>query len=201
MRLLAFIYLRSPALLKSLAPGSSPLAAESGLLQIVTDYIFLCPARKAARMGVASGSNVWMYVFDHAAADHQVWRGLAFCYGHACHGAELPFLFNSASVANFTLTLPEKLLANRMVCFWGAFAHGGDPRAGPEETSFCRQQRPPVWPRYLDTSGWLVMNFTVPSHPPDGHLGPHLRLLGQAGYLLALYPRRLAGNYHHLWPS
>ncbi|KAJ8405327.1 hypothetical protein AAFF_G00323180 [Aldrovandia affinis] len=97
------------------------------LAQIVNDYIFLCPARKAARMGVASGSAVWMYVFDHAVADNRVWRGLSFCYGHVCHGAELPFLFDSASVANFTFTPPEELLAKRMLCFWGTFAHGAIP--------------------------------------------------------------------------
>ncbi|KAJ8269284.1 hypothetical protein COCON_G00118910 [Conger conger] len=138
------------------------------LAQIVTDYIFLCPARKAARAAAASGSSAWMYVFDHAATDLRVWRGLSFCYGHVCHGAELPFLFNSASVANFSLTPPETLLANRMLCLWGAFAHGADPTAGPEETRFCRGQRPPVWPRYEDTSGWLVMNFTLPPHPQAG---------------------------------
>ncbi|XP_036374336.1 crystal protein-like [Megalops cyprinoides] len=138
------------------------------LAQIVTDYIFLCPSRKSARMGVSSGSGVWMYVFDHAATDHQVWKGLTFCYGRVCHGAELPFLFGSAGVANFTFTPPERLLSSRMLCFWGAFAHGGDPAARAEETSFCRQQRPPAWPRYSDTSGWLVMNLTERSHPQVG---------------------------------
>ncbi|KAJ8261744.1 hypothetical protein GJAV_G00157920 [Gymnothorax javanicus] len=138
------------------------------LAQIVTDYIFLCPARKAARTGAAAGSSVWMYVFDHAAADPRMWPGLPSCYGHVCHGAELPFLFDSASVANFTLTPPETLLANRMLCLWGAFAHEGDPRAGPQETRFCRQQRPPIWPRYSGASSWLVMNFTLPPHPQVG---------------------------------
>ncbi|XP_053170023.1 crystal protein [Scomber japonicus] len=134
------------------------------LAQIVTDYVFLCPARRSARAAKAAGSKVWMYVFDHVASDHHVWSGLTFCYQHACHGAELPFLFNSAPVANFTMTLPERLLSNRMLCYWGALSHTGDPSSRVQQTTFCREQRLPVWPRYSDTSGWLVMNLTVRSH-------------------------------------
>ncbi|XP_033987281.1 cAMP-regulated D2 protein isoform X1 [Trematomus bernacchii] len=138
------------------------------LAQIVTDYVFLCPSRRSARSGTASGSNVWMYVFDHVSSDHRVWSGLTFCYDHACHGAELPFLFDSASVANFTLSIPEKLLSNRMLCYWGAFAHVGDPSSRAHQTTFCREQRLPIWPRYSDTSSWLVMNLTVRSHAQVG---------------------------------
>lgn len=138
------------------------------LAQIVTDYVFLCPSRRSARSGTASGSNVWMYVFDHVSSDHRVWSGLTFCYDHACHGAELPFLFDSSSVANFTLSIPEKLLSNRMLCYWGAFAHVGDPSSRAHQTTFCREQRLPVWPRYSDTSSWLVMNLTVRSHAQVG---------------------------------
>ncbi|XP_028307108.1 cholinesterase 1 [Gouania willdenowi] len=138
------------------------------LAQIITDYVFLCPSRKSARVGTTAGSEVWMYEFDHVASDHRVWSGLTFCYQHACHGAELPFLFDSASVTNFTLTLAEKLLSNRMLCYWGAFAHTGDPSSRVHQTPFCREQRLPVWPRYSDTSGWLFMNLTVHSHAQVG---------------------------------
>lgn len=132
--------------------------------QIVTDYIFLCPTRRSARLGTSAGSKVWMYVFDHVMSDPTVWSGLTCCYQHACHGAELPFVFDSAPVTNFTLLPPEKLLSNRMLCYWGAFAHSGDPSSLARQTTFCRQQRPPVWPRYFDNSGWLVMNLTVRAH-------------------------------------
>uniref|UniRef100_A0A672G0R3 Carboxylic ester hydrolase n=1 Tax=Salarias fasciatus TaxID=181472 RepID=A0A672G0R3_SALFA len=130
--------------------------------QIVTDYIFLCPSRRAARAGTAAGSGVWMYVFDHVPADRRVWSGLTFCYQHACHGAELPFLFNSASVANFTFSPPEKLLSNRMLCYWGAFAHAGNPSSRAQQTAFCREQRLPPWPRYADTSGWIARSDNEP---------------------------------------
>ncbi|MEQ2203633.1 hypothetical protein XENOCAPTIV_001599 [Xenoophorus captivus] len=138
------------------------------LFQIVTDYVFLCPSRRSAHAAVATGSQVWMYVFDHVASDCSVWSGLTFCYKHVCHGAELPFLFDSALVANYSLSPSEKLLSNRMLCYWGAFAHTGDPSSRLQQTAFCREQRLPVWPRYSDTSDWLVMNLTVRSHAQVG---------------------------------
>ncbi|KAM9328296.1 cAMP-regulated D2 protein [Pholidichthys leucotaenia] len=134
------------------------------LAQIITDYMFLCPSRRSARASTTEGSKVWMYVFDHVALDHRVWSGLTFCYRHVCHGAELPFLFDSASVANFTLSQPERLLSNQMLCYWGAFAHTGDPSSRVRQTTFCNEQRLPMWPQYSDTSGWLLMNLTVHSH-------------------------------------
>ncbi|XP_064198096.1 cAMP-regulated D2 protein [Anguilla rostrata] len=146
----------SPRILHKYLPLYKDTDRRTMLAQIVTDYIFQCPARRAARTGVDSGSNVWVYVFDHAVADRRAWRGLPFCVGRVCHGAELPFLFGTA------------LLASRMLCLWGAFAHGGDPAAGPDATRFCRCQRPPVWPRYSRASGWPVMNLTVPAHPQAG---------------------------------
>ncbi|KAL6459753.1 hypothetical protein MHYP_G00315120 [Metynnis hypsauchen] len=135
------------------------------LAQIVTDYIFLCPSRRAARAAALSSGSVWTYVFDHAASDHHVWSGLTFCYDHVCHGAELPFLFGSATVANFTMTKAEQLLSNRMLCYWGSFAHAS---SHTPLTEFCRQQRPPTWPRYSASSGWLMMNLTIHSHAQPG---------------------------------
>ncbi|RXN37189.1 cAMP-regulated D2 -like protein [Labeo rohita] len=138
------------------------------LAQIVTDYIFLCPSRRSARAGVSSGSSVWMYVFDHVMSDPRVWSGLTFCYRHACHGAELPFVFDSAPAANLSMTQAERLLSNRMLCYWGAFAHTGDLGSHADASAFCRQQRPPSWPRYTSNGGWLIMNLTLHSHAQTG---------------------------------
>ncbi|XP_043072514.1 cAMP-regulated D2 protein [Puntigrus tetrazona] len=138
------------------------------LSQIVTDYMFLCPTRFSARSGVKAGGAVWLYVFDHAPSDHNIWEGLPFCYNHTCHGAELPFLFDSAPSTNFTLTPEETLLANRMACYWGTFAHTGNPNSRSEQTHFCSQQRLPVWPRYTASEGWPILNLTLPSHPQHG---------------------------------
>lgn len=111
---------------------------------------------------------MWMYVFDYTLSDNRAWAGLTFCYGHACHGAELPFLFDSGPVANLTFKPPEALLANRMLCYWGAFAHCGDPNSRSHQTQFCRDQRLPVWPQYTYDNGWPIMNLTVPTHAQHG---------------------------------
>ncbi|KAF4114920.1 crystal protein [Onychostoma macrolepis] len=155
-------------ILRKYLPLYSDADRRDMLAQIVTDYIFLCPSRRSARAGVASGSSVWMYVFDHVASDPAVWSGLTFCYRHACHGAELPFVFDSAPVANLSMTPAERLLSNRMLCYWGAFAHTGDPGSHADSSVFCRQQRPPAWPRYATNSGWLFMNLTLHSHAQTG---------------------------------
>ncbi|XP_072530161.1 cAMP-regulated D2 protein [Salminus brasiliensis] len=138
------------------------------LAQMVTDYVFLCPSRRSARAAALTGGSVWTYVFDHVASDRRVWSGLTSCYDQVCHGAELPFLFGSAAVANFTLTPAERLLSNRMLCYWGSFAHSADPSSRTLLTQFCRQQRPPAWPQYSASSGWLMMNLTVRAHAQAG---------------------------------
>ncbi|KAI5624306.1 cAMP-regulated D2 protein [Silurus asotus] len=134
------------------------------LSQIVTDFVFLCPARRSARSALRMGGAVWMYVFDHAPSDHRIWAGTPFCYDHVCHGAELPFLFNSAPVANFSFTAQERRLADQMVCYWGAFAHSGDPNSRREHTPFCREQRLTTWEKYSASEGWPVLNLTLRSH-------------------------------------
>ncbi|XP_031420650.1 crystal protein [Clupea harengus] len=138
------------------------------LSQIVTDFVFLCPSRHSARSGVSLGAAMWMYVFDQALSDHRMWAGITFCYDRVCHGAELPFLFDSAPIANLTFKPAEARLANRMLCYWGAFAHCGDPNSRTHQSSFCRDQRLPVWPKYTFDNGWPIMNLTIPAHAQHG---------------------------------
>ncbi|XP_077449506.1 cAMP-regulated D2 protein [Stigmatopora argus] len=138
------------------------------LAQIVTDFVFLCPARRSARAATRAGGKTWMYVFDHVTSDPRVWSGLTFCYAHVCHGAELPFVFDSAPVAGLAVTPGEKRLSDRMLCYWGAFAHAGDPSSRLGQTTFCRERGAPVWPRYSDAGGWPLMNLTLGSHAQEG---------------------------------
>ncbi|RVE56376.1 hypothetical protein OJAV_G00220450 [Oryzias javanicus] len=124
------------------------------LAQIVTDYVFLCPSRRSARAGTVAGSHLWMYTFDHVASDHSVWSGLTFCYQHVCHGAELPFLFDSAQVANYTLSL-----AQRSCCPIGCCATG--------EPSPTQVTRPPGFSR-RPSAGSNVCQFGRNTLTPGG---------------------------------
>lgn len=139
------------------------------LTQIVTDFVFLCPARRIARAALNVGGSVWMYVFNHTPSDHRIWAGLTFCYDHACHGAELPFLFDSAPVANFSFTARESRLSDQMVCYWGSFARSGDPNADREHTPFCRKQRLTQWRKHTPAERWAVLNLTLHSHLQHGN--------------------------------
>ncbi|KAK6488305.1 crystal protein [Huso huso] len=139
------------------------------LSQTVTDYVFLCSSRKSARAAVKDGSAVWLYVFDHVTSDRRVWGDVTFCYDHVCHSAELPFVFSSFSMRNFTFTAEEQVLANQIVCYWGRFSHSGNPNAEGDQTEFCRQQKLPSWPEYTDRGHWLHMNLTTGSHSQMGY--------------------------------
>ncbi|TNN23368.1 Acetylcholinesterase [Liparis tanakae] len=158
----------STCLLLQRRRGGHVTSALTPDLGIITDYVFLCPARRSARAAAAGGGAVWMYVFDHVASDCRVWSGLTFCCRHACHGAELPFLFGSAAVADFSVSAAERRLSDRTLCLWGAFAHAGDPSSRAQQTPFCRQRRPPAWPRYAAAAGWKVMNLTLGAHAQGG---------------------------------
>ncbi|XP_056311120.1 crystal protein [Danio aesculapii] len=155
-------------ILRKYLPLYSDADRRDMLAQIVTDFIFWCPSRRSARAAVLSGSSAWMYVFDQVSSDPRVWSGVSSCYRRVCHGAELPFLFDSAAVANFSMTPAEKLLSNRMLCYWGGFAHTGEPQRPADISGFCRQQRPPSWPTYTAHSGWMIMNLTAHPHPQAG---------------------------------
>ncbi|XP_043943912.1 cAMP-regulated D2 protein-like [Protopterus annectens] len=130
--------------------------------QVGTDYVFLCPTRKAALSVAALDSPLWLYVFDRVPVDFRPWGDKKYCYHHVCHGTDVPFVWNSLSLTNFTFTAEEQLLANQMSCFWGQFAHTGDPNGATNQTKFCSQQPLPKWPQYTKGNNWQVMNFTVP---------------------------------------
>lgn len=160
-------------ILRKYLPLYSDADRRDMLAQIVTDYIFWCPSRRSARAAVLSGSSAWMYVFDQVSSDPRVWSGVSSCYQRVCHGAELPFVFDSVSVANFSMTPAEKLLSNRVLCYWGGFAHTGNPtretRRPSDISGFCRQQRPPSWPSYTANRGWMIMNLTAHPHSQAGY--------------------------------
>jgi len=80
---------------------------------LVTDVVFTCPARRAARALQAKKPHVYRFVFAHA---RDATLG-------ATHGSELPFVFGTVKQPS----ADEAALARAMVGYWTRFAHTGDP--------------------------------------------------------------------------
>ena len=97
---------------------------------------------------------------------------------HAGHAVELPFVFSTLSLGNFTPTALETELAVNMTRYWTNFAKNGNPNdfyetgrsSNPSHTLYkgSRVQRLPDWPSYYvdgetGTKNAGCMRFKTPS--------------------------------------
>jgi para-nitrobenzyl esterase len=110
----------APAL--KLAYPASDATANLAYVNLMTDYLFRCPARELARQVGARGTTAYLYSFEE---------------GAAFHAFELPYVFGNP---NPTLGAPVLVepLRETMQTYWTTFAHEGDPNAAGQ----------PVWPEY-----------------------------------------------------
>jgi carboxylesterase type B len=99
---------------------------------------------------------VFRYEFNHVWSIPSAWGPTyAFCGTHVCHGAELPFMFNSASYVGYNFTSAEIALSLEMSTMWGSFVQSGVP-AAPSA---------PSWPLHSTAANMLMLfmsNQTVP---------------------------------------
>jgi para-nitrobenzyl esterase len=116
---------QAPRVLAAYPPGDAPKHAFDDL---VTDVVFTCPTRTAARSLAKHTHAVYRFLFSHVTAKARA-NGMG-----ARHGSEVPFVFDTAQ----SPTEDEQALARTMVGYWVAFAKTGDPNhAGA-----------PAWPAY-----------------------------------------------------
>ena len=163
--------------------------ARDTLSEVLGDYLWTCPIRKAAR-DIESHETlpVYHYVFDHAINDSAVWDFIEeWCRDYSCHDAELFFLFYTLPLEGFSYTDEEKELAKSLIQFWGNFIHTGNPNRdewrndvtrvfrSAESSSIVkhlqttrlakRSKRTTTdWPSYEARSGWPSMWFKTPSN-------------------------------------
>lgn len=129
-----------------------------------TDYVFACPTINASRLISLDDQNnfpVYHYIFDHALSFSTVWGpNYTECYGHVCHGSELPFVFRSISLRNYTFTKDEEKLADSITNYWGNFAYTGNPNNNNWKRKTKNQKQDFLkWPTYDNKSGWQGMLF------------------------------------------
>lgn len=128
----------APLVLSQYPAGSTPSLAFGALM---TDMGFACPARTINR-AAATTYSVYAYEFDdpNAPVDFTPY-GLPpgtpapFPMG-SYHGAEVPYIFRSASASTF-MTSAQLALSDKMIQYWASFAANGVP------------QGTPAWSRYV----------------------------------------------------
>ncbi|EFA77234.1 putative cholinesterase [Heterostelium album PN500] len=120
---------------------------------IGTDYIFVCPNRNMTRY-LSRSETIYTYQFQHVLS-FDAWGPLyPNCVGHVCHGSELPFVFNSASLGGYTFTPDEQTLAYAMNNYWMNFVVNGNPNIGLPV--------PTQWPTFNET-GDQTLIFQAPT--------------------------------------
>ena len=133
---------------------------------MTTDFVFTCSGLNATR-SIASHneSKIYHYVFDHAFSFEKVWGpNYTECYGHVCHGSELPFVFRTIPLRNYTFTPEEERLAESITYYWGNFAQTGDPNNNSWQQRVKSKRQYDVkeqlhWPMYNEQSDRQGMLF------------------------------------------
>ena len=131
-----------------------------------------------------------VYVYSHAFSFIEAWGHLTFCAEHFCHRSDLPLLFQTANLYNFTMTSDELKLSDNLVGYWTNFPKNSNPNIGLPVTD--------IWPTF-QSNGPLSMQFDVTIVRSFQITGRSLVTSGIA--LDTRYLQVLKGNksYKQLW--
>jgi acetylcholinesterase/cholinesterase len=138
----------------SVVPGSTD--GRQALNILATDLLFYCPLRNITR-GYQSKLGVntmptYVYRFEHVMSFDCWGPDYQFCVGWACHGSELPFVFNvftDGVSISYDPTPAELQLTTDTVNAWTNFLTSGNPNVG--------LSIPRAYPQYLSESDMLVV--------------------------------------------
>jgi para-nitrobenzyl esterase len=120
-----------------LSSFASPSIAWSTVL---TDSVFVCPARTADAL-LSAQVPTFAYEFNDPNAPEFIVTDPFMPLG-AFHASELPYVFQPANPAGFFATPAQAALSDQMIRYWTRFADEGDPN------SFAT----PPWPHYQSAS-------------------------------------------------
>jgi carboxylesterase type B len=137
---------------------------KSLLSRVASQWVFVCTNRIFARKAAS-----YSYVFGYP-LDFDGWGFWAYCNGHVCHGAELPYLFESAWV-NFTDA--GRGISQSMATYWTNFAKSQDPNEP------LRVATP--WPRVTSGSE-KYMYFQNPLQVQENYLKEDCDFWDDIGY-------------------
>ena len=115
-----------------LLPASSAAETERAGLQLMTDFLFTCPARLAARAVSKSGHQAYLYQFTRVPPGAEKLG--------AFHLLEIPYVFGNQP-GWIPRDQTDDRLSAAIMDYWVRFATTGDPNGGTA----------PVWPAYEPT--------------------------------------------------
>ena len=145
-----------------LNPSETPAQT---LDDVLTDAVFSCNGRKAARQMANSGATVYAYEFADANAP-MVFKLPPRPEGYgAYHAAEIQYVFPQQQTIFFgaPFTAQQTDLSNRMVAFWAQFAATGNPNAAGSTN----------WPVYTPASDTYLSLSPGAIAPTTGFSAAH----------------------------
>ncbi|XP_046546251.1 cAMP-regulated D2 protein-like [Haliotis rubra] len=95
------------------------------LAEMSTDYLFRCVSQAVAKI-VSKDAAVYSYVFDQK-FHLDIWGEGNICNDYVCHGIELPMVFGTYGLWNYTLTHDKMNLSDDLIQYWNNFARDGSP--------------------------------------------------------------------------
>ena len=113
-------------------PCGDDALARATAVRALTDAVYACPARRAAREATRGGATAYRYLFAQGRA-HGPLAPLG-----AYHSAELPVLFGTLRAEGYAPTPADERLGRQMQDYWTSL-----PRGAPASPSG------PAWTRYL----------------------------------------------------
>lgn len=150
-------------------PPDSTTELRPLLSKMATQWVWACSNRVFARKAAS-----YSYAFGYP-IDFDGWGNETFCNGHVCHGAELPFLFESTWV-NFTDA--GRRVSQSIATYWTNFATSQDTN----EPAHVGTQ----WPR-ATTGDETYMYFQDPLQVRSSYLKDECDFWDTIGYKPAVH--------------
>lgn len=123
---------------------------------MITNAVFTCAARRAARALAAAGAPTWLYQFsyDLKFIENELIPGIG-----TYHTSEISFVFGNAFPSELIhpWTPADAEVRDAMQSWWAQFAYDRDPNTGNPNASTA----PLVWPRFGAAPSGIEENLQI----------------------------------------
>ena len=146
-------------------PSKGLFGTPKQVTELITGYLFRCPARRFSRALASKGRDAWLYEFAYK------FSGRKYKLLGDYHTSENKWLFGGKG-KDLDLKGSDAEMQAALQGYWGTFAAAGDPnigaRSGGEQTTL------PPWPAVsAEQTRFMVLTENPTIHPDVGNLhGP-----------------------------